>query len=157
MRVDDCASVAPIDVDIAMKTPLRRRQSRPACCATERHRDNVFRPHRFVSKAGRRNQETRFGPRTDIAGLAAIDAAFVHSNRGRDDLSAQGELAHARRSGNIAARPSAVARQMPRSVMSPVRSRAGVTIRLAFVARAAYYRGHQGKPPTGWSAETLRH
>ena len=49
------------------------------------------------------------------------------------DRADAGAIVHARRSGNIAARLSAVARQMPRSVMSPVTSRAGVTSKAGFI------------------------
>src|ERR1700682_2090315 len=147
MCMNDCASVGPIDVDVAMEAPLRRRQPRPGRCTAERHGDNVFRTHRFVRQPGRRNQETTFGPRTDIAGLAVVDAALVHLNFGRNDRGAQVEFIPWRCSGNIAARSSADARQMPRSVISPVRSRAGVTSNAGFMTGVP---GGAIASPTPW-------
>src|SRR6185437_4168285 len=128
VRVHDRGDLVPRGIDVAVKAPFGR--SLPWSAGSARQRDcrNVFRPCFLIAQTARRDQKAIAGTRADVARPAAIDAELVHAQRRRDDLLAQGELAHRLVSGaNSAASPPAVALQMPRSVMMPLSNRPGVT------------------------------
>src|SRR5262249_45258348 len=87
------------------------------------------------------HQESLGDTVAQVAGFSLVDAEPVHAARRADDLLAKGAVretrgAHrfGRRSGKSASRPSREALATPRSVMSPVTSRAGVTAKAGLAA-----------------------
>src|SRR5438132_6395286 len=138
MRMDDGRRFRTRRVDIAMETPFRRRRSCPLRLAGKRHFDDVGWLHGLVPESARRDEEAASSSCADITRRAAIDTQGVHAQRAIDDSLPRGDVAHCARSGKRLASPSALAAQMPRSVMSPLSSRAGVTSKASFMTRVSF-------------------
>src|SRR5262252_4396371 len=144
MRVHDRSHLLPCLEDVAVETPFARGAPAPEPASVEIHQRNILGLQRFVIHTARAHEKALLtAAHADIAGGAMCQAAARQLATGGDHLRAQVGLAAAGTesahsaafiSGYSRCNPARLAGQLPRSVIRPVTSRAGVTSKARFRA-----------------------
>src|SRR5215472_7242876 len=128
MSVDDGVGVLPLLIDVSMKAPLTGRSPLPlGDVAVKRHLHHVLRRHLLVRNSCRRDDQAALDARAQIPRRAVAQPGRAHPAGGLQKLAPLSKKSHPCRSGYKASSPSLEAVDTPRSVISPVTRREGVT------------------------------